>query len=154
MKNITRKFNLVLSLCISNPLVQGMGVKFKARSLMLFVVFYAYRLLNAFAVTTLLFPDEWWQFSEPAHAVVYNFGYLTWDWRVGIRSYLTILPLIFLLKVSKFFQFGEDWMVRHGSKFVMAGWMALTDLYTVKLAGRFFGPSIKPYAVRRLSVNH
>lgn len=119
----------------------------------LFALLYAYRLFNAFAVTTLLFPDEWWQFGEPAHVVVYGYGYLTWDWRAGIRSYITIVPLMLLLQAAKTAGIGEAWMARNGSKLVMAGWMALTDLYTFKLAGRFFGPAIKPYAVRSCFIN-
>lgn len=115
--------------------------------LTLFSVLYIYRLLNAFILKNLLFPDEWWQFSEPAHVAVYGYGYLTWDWRAGIRSYVPILPLMALMQVGRVLGLGEEWISRHGSKVVMAGWMALTDFYTVKLAGKLFGPLIVPYAV-------
>lgn len=117
--------------------------------LILFAVLYLFRLLNAFCVTNLLFPDEWWQFSEPAHVAVYGYGYLTWDWRAGIRSYVPILPMMMLMQVSKILGIREDWMARNGSKIVMAGWMALTDLYTYKLAGKLFGTLIAPYAVHK-----
>lgn len=115
--------------------------------ILLFAFLYLYRLLNAFLVTNLLFPDEWWQFSEPAYAAVFGDGYLTWDWRAGIRSYVPLLPLMALMQLSKLFGFGEKWMARHGSKVVMAGWLALTDFYSFKLAGKWFGPLIAPYAV-------
>ena len=70
-------------------------------------------------------------------------------WRAGIRSYVTILPLISLLKAAKFCGIGEDWMARNGSKLVMTSFMALTDFYTSKLAVKLFGPSIRLYAVSK-----
>ncbi len=114
----------------------------------LIIGLYLFRLFNAFSVTTLLFPDEWWQFGEPAHVAVYGYGYLTWDWRAGIRSYVTVLPLMALMWITKGCGIGSEWMARHGGKVVMAGWMALTDFYTYKLAGKLFGPAVKPYAVQ------
>ena len=118
--------------------------------LILFAVLYVFRLFNAFSVTNLLFPDEWWQISEPAHVTVHGYGYFTWDWRAGIRSYVTILPMMALMQVGKLFgPATEDWTARHGSKVVMAGWMTVTDVYTYRLAGKLFGPLIKPYAVKK-----
>ena len=119
----------------------------------LFVGLFLFRLSNALSITTLLFPDEWWQFGEVAHKVVYGSGYLTWDWRAGIRSYLFPLPLILLLKMAKTTRIGEEWIVRNGCRLVMAGWMALTDFYTVKLAGKLFGPDLQPYAVNYETIN-
>ena len=108
---------------------------------------YLFRLLCGLAVTTFLFPDEWWQFSEPAYEAVYGAGYLTWDWHAGIRSYLPLLPLISLLKAAKATGICEEWIARKGAVVVMAAWMTLTDVYTVKLAGKFFGSTVRPYAV-------
>ena len=112
------------------------------------LLIYLFRLLCGLFVTNLLFPDEWWQFSEPAYRMVYGHGYLTWDWHAGIRSFVPLLPMIALLKVAKVSGIGEEWMARNGAAVVMAGWMTLTDVYTVKLAGKFFGPNVRPYAVR------
>ena len=117
--------------------------------LILFGSLYIYRLLNAFWVSTFLFPDEWWQFSEPAHVAIHGYGYLTWDWRAGIRSWVTILPVMALMWLSRVSGIGDEWMARNGGKVVMAGWMALTDFYTLKLAGKLFGPAVKPYAVNQ-----
>lgn len=107
---------------------------------------YCFRLLCGLALTTFLFPDEWWQFSEPAYQTVHASGYLTWDWHAGIRSYVPLLPLILLLKGAKMVG-GFDWMAKNGAAVVMAAFMTLTDIYTVKLAGKFFGPTVRPYAV-------
>lgn len=120
----------------------------------LWTVLFLFRLLNSLSLTNLLFPDEWWQFGEAAHVAVYGFGYLTWDWRAGIRSWVGLVPLMGLLKGSKWLRlvgiFGssqEDWMARNGDRIVSAGWLALTDLFTIKLSGRFFGRVSEPYAV-------
>lgn len=102
-------------------------------------------------VTTFLFPDEWWQFSEPAYRTVYGSGYLTWDWHAGIRSFVPLLQLILLLKVTKTIGIGEEWMAKNGNVVVMAAVMTLTDIYTVKISGKLFGPTVRPYTVREES---
>ena len=109
---------------------------------------YSFRLLCGLFITTFLFPDEWWQFSEPAYKAVYGNGYLTWDWHAGIRSFVPLLPTIALLKIAKMTGIGEELVARKGAVVVMAAWMTLTDIYTVKLAGKFFGPTVQPYAVK------
>lgn len=108
---------------------------------------YLFRLVCGLAVTNLLFPDEWWQFSEPAYKAVRGSGYLTWDWHAGIRSYVPLLPLILLMKGAKMAGIGEDFVARNGAVAVMAAFMTLTDIYTVKLAGKFFGPTVRSFTV-------
>lgn len=100
-----------------------------------------YRLLNAFLVTTYFYPDEWWQFQEPAHFAAFGEGYLTWDWRARIRSWIFPLPAIVLFKLARLFgnRFIEDFVVRHAGKFIMALNQALVDAFTAKLAQKHFG---------------
>lgn len=62
-------------------------------SIFLFICFIFLRLLNAATTFTFAQPDEYWQALEPAHMAVYKFGYLTWEWRVGLRS--SAHPLLF-----------------------------------------------------------
>ena len=123
--------------------------------LRLWLILFLFRLINSLTVTTLLFPDEWWQFGEAAHVAVYKFGYLTWDWRAGIRSWVGLVPLVGLLQCSKWLGSigilglkGEDWIAKNGDRIISAGWLALTDLFTIKLSGRFFGRVCEPYTVR------
>ncbi|XP_067644783.1 GPI mannosyltransferase 3-like [Eurosta solidaginis] len=61
---------------------------------LLFVVLliFAVRILSVFIVQTYYVPDEYWQSLEVAHKLTFGYGYLTWEWRQGIRSY--IYPLI------------------------------------------------------------
>jgi len=51
------------------------------------------RMINVFFVKTWFVPDEYWQSLEVAHSLTYGYGYLTWEWVVGLRSYL--YPLMF-----------------------------------------------------------
>lgn len=46
------------------------------------------RILSVFIVSTWFVPDEYWQSLEVAHKFVYGYGYLSWEWTKGIRSYL------------------------------------------------------------------
>jgi hypothetical protein len=46
------------------------------------------RLLNAIYLRTFAYPDEHWQALEVAHRSAFGYGYLTWEWREGIRSVL------------------------------------------------------------------
>nr|XP_055135189.1 GPI mannosyltransferase 3 isoform X4 [Symphalangus syndactylus] len=59
--------------------------------LVLFTI--ALRILNCFLVQTSFVPDEYWQSLEVSHHMVFNYGYLTWEWTERLRSYT--YPLIF-----------------------------------------------------------
>lgn len=53
----------------------------------------AFRLVNCFLVQSSFVPDEYWQSLEISHHMVFNYGYLTWEWNEGIRGYA--YPLLF-----------------------------------------------------------
>ncbi|XP_045142382.1 GPI mannosyltransferase 3 isoform X1 [Echinops telfairi] len=59
--------------------------------LVLFTI--ALRMFNCFLVQTSFVPDEYWQSLEVAHYMVFNYGYLTWEWTEKLRGYT--YPLIF-----------------------------------------------------------
>ncbi|KAJ8945650.1 hypothetical protein NQ318_012368 [Aromia moschata] len=46
------------------------------------------RLLSVYVVDSFFVPDEYYQSVEIAHHMVYGYGYLTWEWTQGIRSYI------------------------------------------------------------------
>lgn len=62
-------------------------------SLNLYVTLLVIRLLNSLTLKTYFQADEYWQALEPAHKLVYGYGFLTWEWRQGLRSF--IHPLIY-----------------------------------------------------------
>lgn len=64
----------------------------RARVVVFSVVF---RLINCLLVQTSFVPDEYWQSLEVSHRMVFNYGYLTWEWKAGIRGFS--YPLFFAL---------------------------------------------------------
>lgn len=52
----------------------------------IFIAFLAFRILNSSITKTFFQPDEYWQALEPAHELVFGYGYLTWEWQHGLRS--------------------------------------------------------------------
>lgn len=68
-----------------------------ATRLSLFVV--AFRLVNCFLVQTSFVPDEYWQSLEVSHQMVFRYGYLTWEWKEGIRGFSYPLLFAFIYKI-------------------------------------------------------
>jgi phosphatidylinositol glycan class B len=61
----------------------------------LFCYLVLYRILNGFLVWSYFNPDEYWQSVEVAHNRVFGYGYLTWEWKQALRSY--VHPLFFAI---------------------------------------------------------
>jgi len=64
------------------------------------------RILIAISTRTFFQPDEYFQSLEPAHRLVFGYGFLTWEWlsEHPIRSILypaLNVPVYWLLKVLK-----------------------------------------------------
>ncbi|SPP84917.1 GPI mannosyltransferase 3 isoform X1 [Drosophila guanche] len=67
--------------------------------LYVFGLILAVRLASVFVVKTYYVPDEYWQSLEVAHKLTFGYGYLTWEWVQGIRSYVYPLLIAGLYKV-------------------------------------------------------
>lgn len=60
------------------------------------------RLFAAIAHIDLIFPDEHFQTLEPASRIVFGYGWKSWEWYYGIRSWFVpglYMPVLFLLKM-------------------------------------------------------
>lgn len=64
----------------------------------IFLIFLTVRLASVFLVRTFFVPDEYWQSLEVSHYLAFNYGYLTWEWSKGIRSYIPPLTFAILYK--------------------------------------------------------
>lgn len=64
-----------------------------------FIIFIFTRILSVFVVQTYFVPDEYWQSLEVAHKFAFGYGYLTWEWTSGIRSYIHPLFVTVLYKL-------------------------------------------------------
>ena len=49
---------------------------------------FALRIGLAVGSPNIFFPDEIFQTLEPAHRLVYGYGVISWEWRLGIRSWV------------------------------------------------------------------
>lgn len=61
------------------------------------------RLFHLYIVCSWYVPDEYWQSLEIAHRITFGFGYQTWEWIVGIRSYISISWIVLIYKTLQFF---------------------------------------------------
>ena len=71
----------------------------------IFLLLVAWRFSSVFIVQTSHVPDEYWQSLEVAHNLVFGYGYLTWEWQIGIRSYLYPFLISILYSIVKFLKF-------------------------------------------------
>ncbi len=65
------------------------------------------RIINALTIKTFFQADEYWQALEPAHQLVYGYGYLTWEWRTGLRSFIHPLLFSILFQIGEFIGIGD-----------------------------------------------
>ena len=99
-----------------------------------------FRIVNAFLIQTFFVPDEFWQGPEVAHRIVFGYGYLTWEWKEGLRGWS--FPLIFATCYKFLALLGADnakFLVL-APRLVQAGFASCGDLFLYKLAVRRFGP--------------
>lgn len=77
----------------------------------LFLPFLSVRVLMAFLSWCYFAPDEQWQCTEIAHKLVFGYGYKTWEWSEGIRSYVHPLMFAWILQVLKWLHIDTPYLV-------------------------------------------
>ncbi|CAK9441668.1 uncharacterized protein LODBEIA_P55360 [Lodderomyces beijingensis] len=91
----------------------------------LFLFILLVRLVNATTLETYFQADEFYQCLEPAHRLVYGYGYLTWEWHQKLRS--SIHPLIYALG---YLVAGENrFLIRQMPKVIGAVVASVGDFY-------------------------
>lgn len=94
----------------------------------------AFRICNSLFIQTAFVPDEYWQSLEVAHKITFGYGYTTWEWREGIRSY--IYPTVFaaLFKFLALFGLDNRLMLIKLPRILQGIMAAYGDLYLFKLS--------------------
>ena len=94
-----------------------------------FLAFLLFRLSSVLIVQTSYAPDEYWQSLEVAHNMAFGYGYLTWEWKEGLRSYLH--PFIFYVfyKILHFFSIDFPPILITLPKILQAILTAVSDYY-------------------------
>jgi phosphatidylinositol glycan class B len=72
-----------------------------------FLSFLILRILSVFIVKTWYVPDEYWQSLEVAHRLAFGYGYLTWEWTKGIRSYIYPMIISGVYKILEYLKLDE-----------------------------------------------
>ncbi|KAK6462561.1 GPI mannosyltransferase 3 [Scheffersomyces coipomensis] len=85
--------------------VQLQGTKSLSTAKLFFIIFMI-RLFNALTMKTFFQADEYYQALEPAHAYVFGYGYVTWEWKERLRS--SIHPWIYIMGYKLVSLFSDD----------------------------------------------
>ncbi|XP_053720481.1 GPI mannosyltransferase 3 [Synchiropus splendidus] len=87
-----------------------------------------FRLINCFLVQTSFVPDEYWQSLEVSHHMVFNYGYLTWEWREGIRGFTYPLFFALIYKTLHWINCDTVWLLIWAPRVVQSLLAALADV--------------------------
>ncbi|KAJ3227822.1 hypothetical protein HK099_000076 [Clydaea vesicula] len=115
--------------------------------LRIFPILLIFRIINSFLIKTFHDPDEYYQSQEIAHFKYYGYGFKTWEWSMGLRSF--IYPNIFFYGYSllNVLHLDETPLFVMFPRLFQAFFNALTDSYTYFLAYRFFGKGPAKWAL-------
>ncbi|XP_074034783.1 phosphatidylinositol glycan anchor biosynthesis class B [Leptinotarsa decemlineata] len=105
------------------------------KNLGVFIIFLVIRVASVFLVQTFFVPDEYWQSLEVAHNLVFRYGYLTWEWTKGIRSYIPPLIIAGLYKILQITGLDTSNILVYGPRILQAILSAYSDLCFYKWSG-------------------
>lgn len=94
-----------------------------------FAVFLLLRLLSVFVVKTWYVPDEYWQSLEVGHKLTFGYGYMTWEWSKGIRSYIHPLSIAALYRALDWFGLDQVEYLVLAPRILQALLTACSDYY-------------------------
>ncbi|WZZ30672.1 hypothetical protein YC2023_014073 [Brassica napus] len=107
----------------------------------------AFRVVNALLIQTYFNPDEHWQSLEVAHRTVFGYGYLTWEWKRGIRSYLHPMLFAFLYKVLHLTGLDTPYVMSKAPRLMQSVLSAVGDLYLYKLSDALYGENVATWSL-------
>ncbi|KAF8083239.1 hypothetical protein N665_0787s0021 [Sinapis alba] len=116
-----------------------------ARRIFMFCL--AFRVANALLIQTYFNPDEHWQSLEVAHRTVFGYGYLTWEWKRGIRSYLHPMLFAFLYKLLHLTALDTPYVMSKAPRLMQSIFSALGDLYLYKLSDALYGENVASWSL-------
>eukprot|EP00960_Hanusia_phi_P015274 451050-Hanusia_phi.AAC.1 len=103
---------------------------------------YAGLLFASLCQQTYFVPDEYWQAPEVAHRLSFGYGYLTWEWREGIRSYAIPFLMSLLYNATKFLSLDDSMILELIPKLSSAFVAIMTDLALMQVACKCFGVEV------------
>ncbi|KAL6534745.1 Mannosyltransferase aptg1 [Orobanche gracilis] len=113
----------------------------------IFIICLITRIINSLLVQTYFNPDEHWQGLEVAHRIAFGYGHLTWEWKMGIRSYLHPVLFAALYKVLAFFRLDFTWCMIRAPRLLQSVFSSVGDLYLYKFSRALFGDNVAYWAL-------
>jgi phosphatidylinositol glycan class B len=107
----------------------------KKRRLLGFSCLFLIRALAAVLCESYFVPDEHWQSLEIAHHMVFGYGFLTWEWHKGIRSFLFPAPFALLYKLLQWFRLDTPATLMFLPRILMCVQLAFQDLLVFDIGG-------------------
>lgn len=96
------------------------------------------RLLSVLLNRTYFVADEYWQSTEVAHRNVFKYGYITWEWKYQIRSYLYPFMFEMYFRTLKVLGLDSSIIVIYGPHFIQAVLTAFSDLCLYEVTLKYF----------------
>jgi phosphatidylinositol glycan class B len=106
-----------------------------SRPLPLFFSLFLFRTILALFCKSYFVPDEHWQSVEVAHRMVFGYGYLTWDWDNGIRSFLFPFPFAVLYRLLQLLHIDTPFTLSVFPRILMSLQLAIQDLLVLEIGG-------------------
>ncbi|KAK6179580.1 hypothetical protein SNE40_011906 [Patella caerulea] len=100
----------------------------------LFLGLLALRCVNALMIQTHFVPDEYWQSLEVGHNMAFGYGYMTWEWREGLRGYTYPLVFAVLFKIQQILGLDTRILMIKLPRLLQGVLAAVGDLYLYKLS--------------------
>ena len=97
------------------------------------------RLFACLVTRSFFVPDEFWQSTEVAHRNVFQYGYLTWEWKARIRSYFYPFLFEIYFRILDFFSLDAVALIRYGPHVIQSVLSAFCDASVYDLALKIAG---------------
>lgn len=91
-----------------------------------------FRVFEMFVNQSFFVADEYWQSLEVAHFFVFGKGEITWEWKIGMRSFIFPSIFIFLYQILKFLQMDSKKTLIYGPKCIMVFLLVIQDYLVFK----------------------
>uniref|UniRef100_A0A0A9XRR6 Mannosyltransferase n=1 Tax=Lygus hesperus TaxID=30085 RepID=A0A0A9XRR6_LYGHE len=109
------------------PLVNVGEFPFRLLLLLVFL-----RTIDLVWVKSTYVPDEYWQSLEVAHNKVFGYGYLTWEWIEGIRSYVYVGLISLVYAFLKTFELESPELIILAPRILQGIISAISDVYFIR----------------------
>ena len=104
-------------------------------TIILFFIIFGVRCVQALIIQSYFVADEYWQSLEIAHKFVFDYGFITWEWKEGIRSFIFPSIFIYLYKILQITHIDFPFILRFAPRLIMCIIQAFQDLFVFKESG-------------------